>query len=97
METENQLSLADEVLILVDDVLGDNPWVRVGVSAVLGFVVGLAGGQIVRSGARLALSMGAQRLARYAFDAAFEAGHRDAIRLAGGRRIPVRQAAERSY
>lgn len=79
----------DDVLQLVDEYLGDSPWVRVGVSAAVGLVAGLAGGRLVRSGVRFAFAVGAKRLARYAFDTAFAAGHRDGSRVA--------QAAERSY
>lgn len=73
---------ADDVLSIVDEVLGTNPWIRLGLSAAVGFVVGIAGGsRIVRAGAEIALTVGARRLARHAFDAAFEAGHRDGSRL----------------
>lgn len=87
----------DDVLSLVDDVLGQNPWVRFGVSGAVGFLIGIAGGRVVKAGARLALAAGARHLAGYAFDAAFDAGNRDGGRFAGRRRPTWDQAAERSY
>lgn len=81
----------DDVL---GDVLGDNPWVRLGVSVAAGVLAGLAGPRALKSGARFALALGAKRLARYAFDVAFQAGHRDGVRLGGA---GLDHAAERAY
>lgn len=82
----------DDVLQLVDEYLGDSPWVRVGVSAAVGFAAGLAGGRLVRSGLRFGFALGAKRLARYAFDTAFEAGHRDGLRAVGAGRTTLAHA-----
>ncbi|HUQ05130.1 MAG TPA: hypothetical protein VM261_21655 [Kofleriaceae bacterium] len=83
MKVETSKVTAAEVLSLVDDLIGDNPWVRLGASAAVGVAAGLFGRSLVRSGFRFALAAGARRLVRVAFDAAFEAGHRDGARLAG--------------
>jgi hypothetical protein len=88
--------VTDEVLSLVDDILGDDPWVRLGASAALGAAVGLFGRSLVRSGFRFGLALGAKRLARLAFELAFEAGHRDGARLAGtGQQMTPAYAADR--
>lgn len=81
----------DDVLSIVDDVLGKNPWVRLGVSAAVGLLVGIVGGgRVVRAGARLAFAAGARHAARYAFDVAFDTGQRHAAQQR-------QAAAERSY
>lgn len=86
-----------------DDLLA-NPWVRLGLSTAAGFALGLAGRQMVNGGMRMALELGTRRILRYAFDAAFEAGHADGLaaagndgdaRWSGGR--AAAHAAERSY
>ena len=64
----------------LDAVLGTNPWVRLGVSTAVGFAVGLAGGRVLRSGLRFALALGARRLVRHAFEAAFDVGQAHAAR-----------------
>ncbi len=97
MKVETNKVTVAEVLSLVDDILGDNPWVRLGASAAVGAAAGLFGRTLLRSGFRFALAVGTKRLARMAFAAAFDAGHRDGARLAGagGQQMPPGYAADR--
>jgi len=90
---------SDDVLSIVDDVLANNPWVRLGVSTAVGFLVGIVGGgRVLRTGARFAFAAGARYAARHAFDLAFEAGHRDGSRRAGVHHpAATDHATERSY
>lgn len=97
-ELQRRIRAASEKLS-IDDLLGNNPWVRLGVSTAVGFVAGLAGRRLVRTGFRLALAMSAKRIARYAFEAAFDAGQRDGLRSIAGVEpaMATAQAADRSY
>lgn len=81
-EVKERLTFAREKLSSLDDIIGTNPWVRLGLSTAAGVAIGLVGRRLVRTGFRFGLALGAKQILRYAFDTAFDAGQRDGVRLA---------------
>lgn len=75
-EIERRISSARHALSL-EHILA-SPWARLGASVVAGFALGVAGRNAVRTGVNLALGVGARRIMRAVFDAAFEQGISDA-------------------
>jgi len=86
----------DDGIALLDDVIGTNPWLRIGLSTAIGVAVGLAGGRVLKSSVvRFALALSAKRILRSAFDTAFDAGY--AAERTGYAAERTGYAAERSY